>query len=264
VHEPPELDRIAELSRLLSGFGLPVLPPIPAPADVQRVLAAVEGRPEERLINTILLRSMKQARYAPEPLGHFGLATQSYAHFTSPIRRYPDLVVHRILAEALAHDHLSAERKDQLAAALPAIAEQSSKRERAAMEAERECIELKKVELMQGRVGEEFAGHISGVQPYGLFVELQDFFVEGLVHISSLDDDRYEYQERSHGLRGRYTGRFLQLGDPVRVRLIRADPVHRKIDFELILPQDDTEGSFRPRRAAPRRPAPRRKRGRRP
>ena len=143
------------------------------------------------------------------------------------------------------------------------IAEQSSKRERAAMEAERECIDLKKVELMQEKVGEELAGHISGVQPYGLFVELQDFFVEGLVPIASLDDDHYEYRERAHALQGRYTGKFLQLGAPVRVRLIRADPIHRRIDFELLVPVADTEvsrravrpsGQLRERRRQRRRP----------
>jgi ribonuclease R len=238
IHEPPDPDRILELSRLLAGFGLPVLAPAPTPADVQHVVAAVEGRPEERLINTVLLRAMKQARYAPEPLGHFGLATQSYTHFTSPIRRYPDLVVHRILNEAL-EGELSAERREVLAATLAGIAEHSSRRERAAMEAERECVEQKKVELMQEKVGKEFAGHISGVQPFGLFVELQDFFVEGLVHIASLDDDHYEYSARTHALRGRFTGRSLQLGDPVTVRLLRADAIHRRIDFELIAPLAD-------------------------
>lgn len=259
IHEPPAPERVLELSRFLVGLRLPPLPPQPSPKDVQRIVSAAEGRPEERLVNTLLLRSMKQARYWPEPLGHFGLATQSYTHFTSPIRRYPDLVVHRILGELIERGSVSSSSRDTLSKTLDAIAEHSSRRERIAMEAERECVELKKVEFMQDRIGEEFEGHISGVQPYGMFVELKDFFVEGLVHLASLHDDHYEHRERDHSLRGRYTGRLLQLGDPVTVRLLSADSVHRRIDFALVTPELGVPIARVPRRMKKTR-APKRRR----
>jgi ribonuclease R len=258
VHEAPDAEKTTELSRFLSGLGLPPLPPEPAPADFQRIVSAAAGRPEERLVNTVLLRSMKQARYATEPLGHFGLATGSYTHFTSPIRRYPDLVVHRTLKEVLAHTKLSAEGRTRRSLALEAIAENSSSRERVAMEAERECIALKKVELMQDKVGQEFGAYISGVQRYGIFVELEDFFVEGLVPIATLGDDHYEHVERAHSLRGRRTGRRYRLGDPVRVRLVGADPTRRRLDFVLVETGEGAEVVASP--AAP----PTRRRGSRP
>jgi ribonuclease R len=177
---------------------------------------------------------MKQARYAAEPLGHFGLATDAYTHFTSPIRRYPDLVVHRILAELLRARRLPAERRAAWAQRLPAIAEASSRMERAAMDAEREVVDLKKVQFMQDKIGQEFAGFISGVQPFGFFVELTEYFVEGLVHVTTLEDDYYEYAERAHLLRGRRTHRIFRLGDAVPVRVVAADPERRRIDFRVV------------------------------
>jgi ribonuclease R len=236
VHEPPDDDTIAELSRFLATFGVRLTTPPggAAPRDFQQVLQTVAGRPEERLISTVLLRSMKQARYAAEPLGHFGLATDHYTHFTSPIRRYPDLVVHRILGELLLAKRLTPERKEAWRARLPAIAEASSRKERVAMEAEREVVDLKKVQFMQDKIGAEFAGFVSGVQPFGLFVELSEFFVEGLVHVSALQDDYYEYDERAHLLRGRHTQRIFRLGDAVRVRVIATDPERRRIDFQIV------------------------------
>src|SRR5262249_8117486 len=159
------------------------------------VLRQTAGRPEERLVNTVLLRAMQQARYAVEPLGHFGLATDAYTHFTSPIRRYPDLVVHRLLGGW------------RLPPGLGASAEETSRRERIAMEAEREIVQLKKIQFMQDKVGETHDGFVSGVVPFGLFVELRDVFVEGLVHVTTLGDDFYDHVEREHSLRGRRTGR---------------------------------------------------------
>ncbi len=256
VHEPPDDDTVAELSRFLATFGLRLFSGhgSPAPVDFQRVLEAAAGRAEERLINTVLLRSMKQARYAAEPLGHFGLAASAYTHFTSPIRRYPDLVVHRILGELLHTDRLSTERKDLWQAGLPSIAEASSRRERLAMDAEREVIDLKKVQFMQDKIGAEFDGFVSGVQPFGCFVELREFFVEGLVHASTLQDDSYEYLERAHLLRGRRTQRILRLGDALRVRVVAADPERRRIDFEMA-----ATGYVRGREAAPPHSARRRR-----
>jgi ribonuclease R len=231
IHEPPDPDRITELSRLLTSLGLPSLPAEPAPADIQQIVAAVEDRPEKRLVNTVLLRSMRQARYATDALGHFGLATRSYTHFTSPIRRYPDLIVHRLMRELLLRGDLTAQWRDYWSVRLARIAEHSSWRERVALEAERECIDLKKAEFMHDKIGVEFDAHISGVQSYGVFVELVDWFVEGLVHIGRIEDDQYGHDERAHLLRGRSTGRILRLGDPMRVRLVGVDLDHRRIDF---------------------------------
>src|SRR5438876_356127 len=203
VHEPPAADSVAALARFLEGFGLRLRleEGRPAPAAFQAVLEQVQGRPEERLVNTVLLRSMQQARYAAEPLGHFGLATDCYTHFTSPIRRYPDLVVHRILGGA------------RVPPALVAIAEESSRRERVAMEAERESVQLRKIQFMQDKVGGIYDGFVSGVVPFGFFVELKDVFVEGLVHVSTIGDDFYDHLERQHLLRGRRTRRTFRLGD---------------------------------------------------
>jgi ribonuclease R len=234
VHEAPDEDAVEELRRFLASFGLSLAPArVPLPKDFQAVLTATADRAEKRLIHTLLLRSMKQARYASEPLGHFGLATAAYTHFTSPIRRYPDLVVHRILSECMDTGGLSQQRRERLRERLPEVAEHSSQRERIAMEAEREVIELKKIEFMRGRIGEVLPGFVSGVLPFGFFVELEEALVEGLVHVGSLVDDDYVYVERAHLLRGRRRGRVFRIGDAVQVRVIGANPERRRIDFEL-------------------------------
>jgi ribonuclease R len=233
IHEPPGADALRDLAHFLAGFGivLGVRDDDVRPAAFQRVLERVAGRPEERLVNTVLLRSMQQARYAPRHLGHFGLASQCYTHFTSPIRRYPDLVLHRILAAHLAGDAAA------LAAAtvdLAAICEESSERERIAMDAEREVVQLHKVQFMKDRVGETFDGHVSGVVGFGFFVELDAYFVEGLVHVATLTDDRYELMEHQHLLRGRRRGRIYRLGDPVRVRVASVSIERRQVDLVLV------------------------------
>jgi ribonuclease R len=199
---------------------------------------------------------MKQARYAAENLGHFGLASSCYCHFTSPIRRYPDLVVHRILKAALLAPSLtlpllgreltsSPKRGEvgrgeraakQLAIAtsnLGEIAEHTSKRERVAMEAERDVVELKKVQFMQRHLGEEFNGYIAGVTAFGFFVELEELFVEGLVHISTLDDDMYNFDEKRHSLIGRRHAKIFRIGDAVRVKVAAVVPATRRIEFVL-------------------------------
>ena len=197
------------------------------------MLERVAGRPEERLVNTLLLRSMTQARYAPENAGHFGLAAPCYTHFTSPIRRYPDLVLHRILAA-----HLRGDTRTIAAVAgdLGAICEESSKRERLAMDAEREVVQLKKVQFMQDKVGETFDGFVSGVAPFGFFVELEEYFVDGLVHVATLTDDHYELVEHQHRLVGRRRGRAFRVGDPVRVRVASVSIERKQID--LVLAED--------------------------
>jgi ribonuclease R len=237
VHEPPPADSVGELARFLEGFGLRLRREDggATPSAFADVLRQTAGKPEERLVNTVLLRAMQQARYAVEPLGHFGLATECYTHFTSPIRRYPDLVVHRLLGGGRVPPDLAA------------VADESSRRERVAMEAEREIVQLKKIQFMQDHVGETYDGFVSGVAPYGLFVELADVFVEGLVHVTALGDDFYDHVEREHALRGRRTGRRFRLGDPVRVVVAGVSVERRQIDFTLA-GEDAGGASWRRRR----------------
>ena len=228
VHEPPDPENVRELARFLEGFGLRLRLDHgrATPASFQTVLDALEDRPEARLVNTVLLRSLKQARYAATPLGHFGLAIDAYMHFTSPIRRYPDLVTHRLLRFARTG-------RGRVPADLPAIAEEASRRERVAVDAEREILQLKRVQFMQDKVGQEYDAVVSGVTGFGFFVELAEVFVEGLVHISTLGDDFYELREGQHLLRGRHTRRTFRVGDPVRVAVAGTSLDRRQIDFVL-------------------------------
>ena len=240
VHEAPDQGKLAAFRDLIAPFGY-TLPPegvTITPQMLQRLIKEADGRPEERMVNYGLLRCMKQARYAAENFGHFGLASASYTHFTSPIRRYPDLIIHRLLKLSLSGSADSRDKRSQrdltgLLEQLSSIAEQTSQRERAAMEAERDIVELKKLQYMQDKVGESFEGYIAGVAPFGLFVELKDIFVEGLVHLSTLSDDRYEHDERQHALIGRRSGKQYRLGDQVQVMVISVDPRGRKLEFEL-------------------------------
>jgi len=228
VHEPPAPDAVHDLARFVEGFGLRLhLEDGQAtPRSYQQLLLQAEDRPEGRLLHTVLLRSMQQARYSAESLGHFGLATDAYTHFTSPIRRYPDLVIHRLLDVALGAG-------GRVPPDLVAIAEESSRRERVAMEAEREIVQLKKIQFMQDKVGQTYAGIVSGVTNFGLFVELTDLFVDGLIHITALGDDFYEHVERQHLLRGRRTRRTFRIGDPIEVELAGVSIERRQIDFVL-------------------------------
>jgi len=228
VHEPPPAEGLKTLAHFLEGFGIRLVLEHGkvTPKAIQGVLEKAAGRPEERLIQTVVLRSMQQARYAAEPGAHFGLAVEPYTHFTSPIRRYPDLVVQRLLDMALRGGV-------RVPADLPEIAAHASRRERVAMEAEREIVQLKKVQLMTDRVGTEHEGFVSGVAPFGFFVELRDLFVEGLVHVSTLSDDHYEHVEAQHSLRGRRTRRTFRIGDPVKVVVSGVSVERRQIDFTL-------------------------------
>jgi len=193
----------------------------------------LEGKPEERFLNVLLLRSMARARYDSQNSGHFGLALESYTHFTSPIRRYPDLVVHRVLKALVANRKPAAHRMEKLALQIPEVAEHCSATERQADDAEREFLQLKKVEFMRDKLGEVYDGYIAGVAPYGMFVELRDFFVEGLVPVKYMDDDYYVYHEKKHFFKGRRKGRIFRLGDVVQVQVIRVDRDRREIDFLL-------------------------------
>jgi ribonuclease R len=241
IHENPEPAKLINFQEFVYGFGyeFPLVAERVNPADLQRLLVQAAGRPEERMLNYALLRCMKQARYAAENLGHFGLASKCYCHFTSPIRRYPDLVVHRILRAALAAKEQTGDKRaeKQLAIAterLGEIAEHTSKRERVAMEAERDVIELKKVQFMQRHLGEEFNGFITGVTGFGFFVELEELFVEGLVHITTLEGDQYSYLEKQHSLVGRGSKRVFRIGDAARVKVAAVVPATRRIEFVLV------------------------------
>ena len=233
IHEEPDEEKIAKLAQLLhnAGWNMPQVETI-EPVMLQKALKAMAGRPEERMIATVMLRSLKQARYAAENEGHFGLAASFYTHFTSPIRRYPDLIVHRLLRESWRQKTLPADRREQLNERLPLIAKHASERERAAAEAERDTVDLKKAEYMAGFIGEQFAGHISGVTAFGLFVELENG-IEGLVHVSSLIDDYYQFVEEQYSLVGERSGKTFRLGDELTVEVLKVDMIMRAIDFVL-------------------------------
>ncbi|MBI5286146.1 MAG: ribonuclease R [Deltaproteobacteria bacterium] len=231
VHEGPDEEKIDDLRGFIAGFGYRLNGGL-TPKAFQRLLKEVEGRPDERVINHILLRSMKQARYSEENQGHFGLAFDCYTHFTSPIRRYPDLVVHRLLKRAL-KGSFSAKAKQRWEEALPDIADHTSARERVAMESEREVVDLKKAQFMQDKCGKVYDGFIVGVTSFGFFVELKDYFVEGLVHVSTLRDDYYTFVEREHSLVGERRGKVYRIGDAVKVKVAKVDLERRRIDMVL-------------------------------
>lgn len=241
IHEPPDSSRLTAFRDFILPFGFTLLMQGDkvTPQAMQQLISDANGKPEERLVNYGLLRCMKQARYAAENLGHFGLASSCYTHFTSPIRRYPDLIVHRLLKLALARKEEALDKRrqrelEQISSNLSEAAEHTSTRERVAMEAERDIVELKKLQYMQDRIGEEFDGFIAGVAGFGCFVELAEVFVEGLVHISTLADDLYRFDEQHHSLVGRRTGEILRIGDPVRIRVVAVNPQARRIEFVLV------------------------------
>jgi ribonuclease R len=235
IHERPDPEKVEEFCELVASLGYRVPGNLEEirPEDFQLILRQIEGKPEAKLVSYLLLRTMKLARYHEENLGHFGLATDMYAHFTSPIRRYPDLVVHRAL-RALRHGGPDPERAAQLKEALPEMGRHLSEMERRADEAERELIEWKKVRFMADKLGDVFRGYITGVQAFGLFVELNDVYVSGLVHVSSMTDDYYLFDEKAHLLKGENTKKVYRLGDKVEVQIVRVDLERRQIDFALV------------------------------
>ncbi len=231
VHDVPAEDKMQELAKLLANFNVKFKAAEKTrPKEIQQAVRAVAGRAEERLITTVALRSMKQAVYQTENIGHFGLAARYYTHFTSPIRRYPDLIVHRLLRQWLQSPKLKGSEAEPLTAKLDAIAEHSSIRERVAADAERATVELKKCEYMADHIGEEYDGIISGVTAFGMFVELPNG-VEGLVHISSLMDDYYEFFEERYALVGTHTGHTYRLGDKVRIEVLQVNISDVSVDF---------------------------------
>ena len=235
VHEEPAKDEIEELNSFLHNLGYHVkgLEGDIHPKSLQRVLNKVQGEPEERVVNTVLLRTMQKAHYHPQNVGHFGLASRCYSHFTSPIRRYPDLMIHRIIKEVINKGVLPEKRREELEDNLFSIADHSSMQERKAMDAERESKDLKKVEYMKDKLGAEFEGVISGVMSFGFFVEL-DNTIEGLVHVSTLVDDYYHYHEDKQAIIGERTAKIYRLGDEVKVEVSKVNLDAQQIDFELI------------------------------
>ena len=232
VHEPPPRDKMLELKSFLTRLGLKTSRGELGPKELQTVLRKVQGRPEEGLVSRVVLRAMSRARYGPRNLGHFGLASNHYTHFTSPIRRYPDLWLHRVLALASIQDEPIPEGWG--GEELERKAERCSVRERVAEAAERESVDLKKVEYMERHLGDEFTGTISGVTSFGLFVLLDEVFVEGLVHVNSMMDDYYAFQESSYRLVGERSRRSFRLGDRLAVRVSRIDKEERFIDFVMV------------------------------
>ncbi len=234
VHEEPDPEKIRELSKFVKLFGytLKIRGEI-KPKHLQALLEEIRGKPEERIISTLLLRSLARARYDVENLGHFGLASRCYTHFTSPIRRYPDLVIHRILAEFLEEGYLKPERQYELSLSLPEAAVNSTKRELEADEIEEEEKKFRKCLYMKDKLGEIFEGAISGIIPQGMFVEL-DNGIEGFVPLDLMPKDRYIVSEENFMIIGARSRKIYRMGDRVKVQVARSDPLARKIDFFLI------------------------------
>ena len=233
THEHPDSEKIAKLSAFINNFGYHLHTGTEEihPKELQKLLQKLEGTDEEPLISRLTLRSMKQAKYTPENTGHFGLAADCYCHFTSPIRRYPDLQIHRIIKETL-RGRMNRKRMEHYGHILPEVAKHSSEMERRADEAERETVKLKKVQYMERHIGEVFSGVISGVTEWGFYVELENT-VEGLVRVTALTDDYYQYFENTYELVGEAAGRRFKLGQKVRVKVEGCDRMLRTIDFVL-------------------------------
>ena len=231
VHDKPTGEKLVAFTKLIEtlGYSFPIKKEY-IPKDFQRLLEEVKGTPHEFLVNRLLLRSLKQARYSSYNIGHFGLASDCYTHFTSPIRRYADLVVHRILKKQLEHE----KPKSKLIKNLESICEYISERERIAMEAEREIIDRLRVQFMTNKIGEEYDGVISGVTGFGFFVELDSVFVEGFVRLSSLHEDYYFFDQRAFALIGKRTRQSFRLGDRVKVKVIDVKPHRREIELHLL------------------------------
>ncbi|KAB8131745.1 ribonuclease R [Gracilibacillus oryzae] len=249
IHEDPDPSKLQTFFEFIARFGYVVKGTSNEihPQALQQVLDEVQGTDEDMIISKLMLRSMKQAKYDPQSIGHFGLATEFYTHFTSPIRRYPDLIVHRLIRTYLIEGKLDAKTRNHWKEKMPDIARQASMKERAAVDAEREVDDLKKAEFMQDKIGEEFEGVISSVTNFGLFVELPNT-VEGLVHVSYLTDDYYHFDERSYSMIGERTGNVFQIGDAITVKVAQVNLDERSVDFEIV--------GMRPRKSRERKEEP--------
>lgn len=247
IHEDPDPEKLQNFMAFAANFGYHVKGRGNSvhPRALQDLLEQIQGTKEQTVISTMMLRSMKQAKYDAESTGHFGLAAEYYSHFTSPIRRYPDLVIHRVMREVLENGGaLSEKRHEYLASRMPDIAQQSSERERVAVEAERDTEQLKKAEFMQDKVGEEFEAMISSVTSFGMFIEL-DNTVEGLIRLSALTDDYYHFDEAHMALIGERTSKVFRIGDEVKIRVAKVNMDDHTIDFELVDMKPRTAGEHR-------------------
>lgn len=235
IHEDPKEEKLRRFFEFITNFGYIVKGTANSvhPRALQEIIESVQGTPEEMVISTVMLRSMQQAKYYPESLGHFGLSTEFYTHFTSPIRRYPDLIVHRLIRTYLIEGDISSATQEKWNSCLTEIAEHSSSMERRSVEAERETDELKKSEYMLDKIGEEYDGIISSVTNFGMFVELTNT-IEGLVHVSYMTDDYYRYDERHFAMIGERTGKVFRIGDEITVRVVNVNKEERAIDFEIV------------------------------
>jgi ribonuclease R len=232
IHEEPDPGRVEEVMKFAGGYAR--VGKKPGPKSYHKVLRAVRGRPEEEAITYMVLRSLKQARYSPENVGHFGLASECYTHFTSPIRRYPDLVVHRILREVLKRKQLSDKRIKELERVLPEISLNSSRRERTADESERQVTGAMRAWFMKDKVGDEFEARVVGVTPYGIRIRLNDYYIDGTVRVSNMTDDYYRYDESTLTLKGRHTKKAFKIGQKLGVRLDSVDLEEREMMFGLL------------------------------
>lgn len=239
IHEDPNPEKVADFLRFIHNFGYAIRGKELHPKDFQRLTDEIKGKKEEPVISTLLLRTMQKAVYSSEPGKHFGLAAQYYSHFTSPIRRYPDLQIHRIIKESL-RGSLSSKRLEHLEGLLPEVADHTSMTERKAEEAEREVDDLKKAQYMAERIGEEYDGIVSSVTSFGIFVQLENT-IEGLVHFSNMEDDFYFFDEDNYMIVGERTKKTFRLGDEVRIKVIGADIGKKNIDFAIASANIDTD-----------------------
>ena len=250
IHENPKAEKLQKFFEFLTNFGVVVKGTgnDVHPRALQEIVESIQGMPEETVISTMLLRSMQQAKYFEESLGHFGLSTDFYTHFTAPIRRYPDLIVHRLIRTYLIEKDVSAKTIEHWNAVLTEIAEHTSERERRAVDAERDTESLKQAQFMLDKIGEEFEGVISSVTNFGLFVELENT-IEGLVHVSYMTDDYYRFDDRQMMMIGEHTGKQFRIGAEVTVRVVAVKPEESAIDFELV---GMKESFHRTRRESPK------------
>lgn len=234
VHEKPDVEKIVELKAFLAGFGINLAgnPDNLHPRILSDILTQIEGKPYENIVSSVMLRSMKKAFYSTDCEGHFGLAFKYYCHFTSPIRRYPDLMIHRIIKDSI-NGRLDESLTEKYKAAAEFAAETASQTERKAQEMEREVEKMKKAQYMMGHIGETYEGVISGVTNFGLYVQLPNT-IEGMVRLDSLKDDFYDYEEGKYRVIGRATRKIYGLGDPVKIVVIGASPEERTIDFLMM------------------------------
>jgi ribonuclease R len=248
VHEAPDAKKVLDFEEFITTLGYSLAAPAAGarPKHFQKLVDRIHGTPQERPIAALMLRTMQKARYDSASLGHFGLAAEHYTHFTSPIRRYPDLVVHRMLRESRGVT-MTAARRAELEDDLPETARHTSEMERRADEAERELLQWKKVRFMADKVGDEYEGYVTGVAQFGLFIELIEHYVEGLVHVSSMADDYYRFVEQLHILTGETTKKTYRLGDKVLVQVVRVDMERRQIDLGVVEILENVRQQARPR-----------------